>query len=74
MTNRGPLDGHSNDFATFVQDDWKISKSLTAFLGLRYEVVGSWHEKGLTLANFCPIDGGYHVVPNAEVAALLPPG
>ena len=74
LTNRGPLDGHSNDFATFVQDDWKISKSLTAFLGLRYDLVGSWHEKGLVLANFRPVDGGYHVVPNAEVAALLPPG
>ena len=54
MTNRGPLDGHSNDFAIFAQDDWKINKSLTLFLGLRYEVVGAWHEKGLTLANFQP--------------------
>ena len=54
LTNRGPLDGHSNDFATFVQDDWRVNKSLTVFLGLRYEVVGAWHEKGLTLANFLP--------------------
>ena len=74
LTNRGPLDGHSNDFATFVQDDWKINRSLTVFLGLRYDLVGSWHEKGLVLANFRPVDGGYHVVPNAQVAALLPPG
>jgi hypothetical protein len=74
VTNRGPLQGHSNDIATFVQDDWRVSKSLTLFLGLRYEVVGAWHEKDLTLANFRPVDGGYHVVPNAEVAALLPPG
>ena len=44
------------------------------FLGLRYEVVGAWHEKDLTLANFLPEDGGHHVVANAKVAALLPPG
>lgn len=74
VTNRGPLDGHSNDIALFVQDDWRVNKRLTAFLGLRYEVVGAWHEKDLTLANFRPIDGGYHVVANDTVAALLPPG
>ena len=74
MTNRGPLEGYSNDIATFVQDDWKVNKNVTVFLGLRYEVVGAWHEKGETLANFLPVDGGHHVVPNEEVAAKLPPG
>jgi hypothetical protein len=74
VTNRGPLQGHSNDIALFLQDDWRVNKSLTLFLGLRYEVVGAWHEKDLTLANFRPIDGGYHVVANETVAALLPPG
>jgi len=74
VTNRGPLEGHSNDIAFFTQDDWRINKSLTLFLGLRYEVVGAWHEGGGTLANFLPVDGGHHVVPNAQVAALLPPG
>ena len=44
------------------------------FLGLRYELAGAWHEKGDILGNFSPEDGGHHVVPNAEVAALLPPG
>ena len=44
------------------------------FLGLRYEVVGNWHEKGDLLANFILDDGGHHVVPNADVAAKLPPG
>lgn len=73
-TRRGPLEGHSNDIAVFTQDDWRVNKDLTLFLGLRYEVVGAWHENDLTLANFRPIDGGYHVVPNAEVAAKLPPG
>jgi hypothetical protein len=74
ISNRGPLEGHSNDIAAFIQDDWRATKSLTLFLGLRYEVVGAWHENELTLANFRPVDGGYHVVPNERVAALLPPG
>ncbi len=46
VTNRGPLDGHSDDIAAFVQDDWKVSEKITVFLGLRYEVIGAWHEKG----------------------------
>jgi hypothetical protein len=74
QTNRGPLDGHSNDFATFVQDDWKVNRSLTIFLGARYEIIGNWHEKDDLLANFIIAGGGHHVVPNAEVAAKLPPG
>jgi len=74
ITNRGPLEGYSNDIAGFLQDDWKVSKSMTVFLGLRYDVVGAWHENDGTLANFRPLEGGYHVVPSAEVAAKLPPG
>src|SRR4029453_1284511 len=73
ITNRGALDGHSNDFAVFGQDDWKVNKSLTVFLGLRYEVVGTWHENSGLLANFTTEDGGHHIVPSAEVAATLPP-
>ena len=50
-----------------------MSPRLTLFLGLRYDVVGAWHEKDGTLDNFIPEDGGYHVVPSVEVAAKLPP-
>ena len=48
--------------------------ALTVFLGARYEIIGNWHEKDDLLANFIIADGGHHVVPNAEVAAKLPPG
>ncbi len=74
VSTRGNLDGHSNDFAAFVQDDWKASRDLTVFLGLRYEIVGAWKEKGDVLGNFRPEEGGYHIVPNDRIAALLPPG
>jgi hypothetical protein len=74
VSTRDDLDGHSNDFAVFVQDDWKASRDLTLFMGLRYEIVGSWHEKGDILGNFRPDDGGYHIVPNDQIATLLPPG
>jgi hypothetical protein len=74
VTTRGQLEGHSDDFAIFAQDDWRVNSDLTVFLGLRYEIVGQWHEKSDMLANWIKEDGGHHVVPNAQVAALLPPG
>jgi hypothetical protein len=74
ITQRGDLDGSSNDFAIFAQDDWRVNNDLTVFLGLRWELVGSWHEKNQVIANFIPEDGGFHVVPGPEAAAALPPG
>ncbi len=74
VTQRGDLDGISNDFALFAQDDWRVGNDLTVFLGLRWELVGVWHESSDVVANFFPEDGGYTVVPNAATAALLPPG
>ncbi len=31
-----------NDFAVFVQDDWKATKNLTLNLGLRTDIMGAW--------------------------------
>ena len=74
VANRGPMDGHSDDFAAYIQDDWKASRDLTLYLGLRYEIVGVWHEKNKELANFVVQNGqGYWVVPDSSIAGLLPP-
>jgi hypothetical protein len=51
-----------------------VRPSLTAFLGLRYEVVGVFIDRNNIYANFVPTDGGHHVVPTAAIGALLPPG
>jgi len=69
-----PMDTFSNDWALYLQDDWKMSPQLTLFLGLRYEVVGPFIDRNDIYANFVLTDGGHHVVPNAAIANLLPPG
>ena len=48
--------------------------NLTAFVGLRYEVVGVFVDRNDIYANFVTTDGGHHVVPNAQIGQLLPPG
>lgn len=69
-----PMDTFSNDWAVYAQDDVRLNPRLTLFLGLRYEVIGVFVDRNNIFANFVPEDGGHHIVPNASVAALLPPG
>jgi len=69
-----PMDTFSNDWALYAQDDFKLNNSLTLFLGLRYEVVGVFIDRNDIYANFVPVDGGHHMVPNAAIGGLLPPG
>ena len=74
VSTRGDLEGTSNDFAVFAQDDWRASPSLTLFLGLRYEITGIFKEKSGLVADFVPLDGGYHIIPNESTRSALPPG
>jgi hypothetical protein len=69
-----PMDTFSNDWALFAQDDVKLNARLTLFLGLRYEVVGVFNDRNDIYANFVPVDGGHHIVPDAAIGELLPPG
>ncbi len=40
-----------NDYAIFVQDDWKATKNLTVNLGLRTEIFGAWNDGDCHIGN-----------------------
>lgn len=67
-----PLEATASEFAAFVQDDWKVNRNLTLFLGLRYELLGNFAEKNDLLINFDPASGSL-VVPNDSIKAFLAP-
>ena len=50
----------SNYFATYIQDDWKVSRGLTLNLGFRYSIDTPRHEADGNISSFDP------TVPNPE--------
>lgn len=53
----GGVDNHeyrANDFAYFVQDDWKARPSITLNLGLRVEMFGGFHDNLCHIGNLDP--------------------
>ena len=48
---------HNWSYATFIQDDWRVTKNLTLNLGLRYDYNGVISESHNLLGNFDPTLG-----------------
>jgi carboxypeptidase family protein len=74
VSTRGDLNGTSNDWAFFLQDDWKVNRNLTLFLGARYELTGAFKESNGLVRDFIAADGGYNIIANESTRASLPPG
>ena len=66
-----PIDQKSQHFAAYAQDEWRMTKSLTMSLGLRWELQPPFSEKNGNIANFNPANGGM-VYPDIATK-LLPP-
>lgn len=53
-----PLRHYSNEqYAAFLQDDWRITPRLTMNLGVRYEIITVLKEADNQLGNFDPVKG-----------------
>ncbi len=57
-------------WAVYIQDDWKLSRSLTVTLGLRYELHQPFKEASLGGRTVDFENGGHLIVADPEVARL----
>lgn len=55
--NTGTWGQRNNIFSAYVQDDWRVSSTLTLNLGLRYELNTPWVEVNDRQVNFAPFTG-----------------
>jgi hypothetical protein len=68
-SNISTTDDGKNYFATYFQDDWKVSPRLTLNLGLRWDYFGQIYELYGRQANFVP-----YGAPFNQAAYLIPSG
>jgi len=76
-------ESYARHYATFIQDDWKVSRSLTLNIGLRYEYHPNFLDHLNNEANFLPnytsvqngqtIHGAV-VIPGQSTWAIVDPG
>ncbi len=59
MVGNPQRSNYAENFAGFLQDDWRIKPRLTLNLGIRYELDGVVHDQNGQMGNFDPIQGVY---------------
>jgi len=76
QTQTGPgIDGIAWHYGFFFQDEWKVSRSITLSLGLRYELHPGFRDQDLNISNFLRDTlNGDVVVPNEASQKLTAPG
>jgi hypothetical protein len=75
QTQVGPdIDGSSNNYGFFVQDEWRVSRSVTVNLGVRYDRNQPFKDAELNITNFLrDTPNGDVVVPNEASRQLAKP-
>ena len=76
QTQTGPgVDGVAWHYGFFFQDEWKLNRSVTLSLGLRYELHPGFKDRELNISNFLRnTPNGDVVVPNDASKKLTSPG
>jgi Carboxypeptidase regulatory-like domain/TonB dependent receptor len=75
QTQAGPnIDGSSNNYGFFVQDEWRASRSVTVNFGIRYDLNEPFTDAQLNITNFLrDTPNGDVVVPNEASRELAKP-